>query len=53
VAFLVICYPSESIIGYWLRIGGAGELMEWARILAHFTGTVDQLCTPSPVSTTE
>jgi putative transposase len=30
-------------MGCWLRIGGGeGELMEWARILAYITGTVDQ-----------
>jgi hypothetical protein len=29
-------------LGRWLRIGGEGERMEWARILAHITGTVDQ-----------
>jgi hypothetical protein len=29
-------------MGRWLRIGGEGARMEWARILAHITGTVDQ-----------
>jgi putative transposase len=29
-------------MGRRLRIGGEGERMEWARILAHITGTVDQ-----------
>jgi hypothetical protein len=42
---LSACRP----LGFWgdrplpLRIGGQkGELMEWARILAYITGTVDQ-----------
>jgi hypothetical protein len=32
----------RSIMGRRLRIGGEGKRMEWTRILAHITGTVDQ-----------
>ena len=44
VALLVIfCYPPlRSIIGAAYGLAGEGELMEWARILAYITGTVDQ-----------
>jgi hypothetical protein len=34
--------PSESIVGAGYGPAGEGELMEWARILAYITGTVDQ-----------
>ena len=45
------CIASSPIVRYHFvgiegahcgLVGGGGELMEWARILAYITGTVDQ-----------